>query len=256
MEGTKIVAGALDEYGPKIFQNYAAFKVREQFEARRQLLENDTYVLSLCEHGSDQRTDRLVMWQAYGHNGNGICMVFRKEAILGQTAQGLFPVHWCPLEYENAPALGERVRRRLQQLQRAICASPLAHTIPTPAFGLLISVVVVQLVLGHKNLAFEHEKEIRFVRSRLLQELTPPAGAGYRTITVDGKPSSKFVLPLRKYPEFSIDASLVTLLDHVIIGPSAQQDKISEEVRAVLDATGLGHVEVRRSVIPYRVTRA
>jgi len=86
VEGTRIVGEALDRHGPSIFPNFAQFHAREQFDARRALLETDTYVLSLCEHGSDQRTDRLVMWRAYGHNGNGLCTVLRKQAMLGQTA--------------------------------------------------------------------------------------------------------------------------------------------------------------------------
>jgi hypothetical protein len=199
--------------------------------------------------------DRLVMWQAYGYNGRGLCMVLRKETMLGQTAKGLFPVHWCPIEYEDATGLERRVRRRLQQIQDVIKATAGANVIPAHGIGLLIAVCVVPLVMGHKNVAFDHEKELRFVRSRLLQELAPPEGAEYRTVLVDGQPKSKFVLPLRKYPEFSIDASIPALLDHVIIGPSAQQEQMAQEVRQLLDANDLRHVEVHRSVIPYRPVR-
>lgn len=173
VEGTKLVEAALDEHGPKVFPNYSELDVKRQFEARRLLIENDTHVLSLCEHGSDNQTDRLVMWQAYGHNGNGLCMVLRKQALLGQTAGGRFPVHWCPIEYENAAGVGERVRRRLCQIEEVIRTNPNGKSVPAHAIGLLIAVCSVLLVMGHKNVAFEHEKEIRFVRSRLLQELAP-----------------------------------------------------------------------------------
>jgi hypothetical protein len=252
IEGTKLVQAALEEHGPKIFQNYSEFDVPTQFEARRHLVENDTYVLSLCEHGSDDRTDRLVMWQAYGHNGSGLCMVLRKQALLGQTAGGRFPVHWCPIEYEGAAGLGERVRHRLCQIEEVIRINPNGTTVPPHAVGLLIAVCAVVLAIGHKNSAFDHEKEVRFVRSNLLQELAPPAGAGYRIVTRDGKQLKKFVLPLRTYPEFSIDASISTLLDHIVVGPSAEQDDRVRQVRELLDANNLSSVEVRKSQIPYR----
>jgi len=254
-EGSKIVAAALAEHGPEIFTNYATFDVPRQFEARRHMLETETHVFSLCEHGSDQRTDRLVMWQEYGRRGNGLCLILRKQTMLGQTAKGLFPVHWCPIEYEDAATLGARVRHRLQQVQDAIDATPMAETLPGHALGMMVAGCVVQLILGHKNVAYEHEKEVRFVRSGLLQELVPPEGAGYRTVTVDGQERSKFILPLRKYPEFSIDASLPALLDHIIIGPSVEQEQMFQEVRAILDANDLTQVGVHRSEIPYRAVR-
>lgn len=120
---------------------------------------------------------------------------------------------------------------------------------------MLVSCLAVSLVLGHKNLHFEHEREVRFVRSRLLQELAPPEGAGYRSITTQGKPKNIFVLPLRNYPEFGISAGIADLLDHIIIGPSNEQEKIAQEVRRLLDGNGLARVQVRRSEIPYRANR-
>jgi hypothetical protein len=195
------------------------------------------------------------MWRAYGHNGNGLCVVLNRQAMLGQKAKGLFPVHWVPIEYENAAALGERVHKRLELVRNVIASISPENAIPRHALGVLVAVVVVQLVLGHKNVAFEQEHELRFVRSRLLQSLAPPPGARYRTITVEGQPRNKFVLTLRKYPEFSVDASLETILDHVIIGPSIRQQQNAEEVREVLNAAGLSHVEVRLSKIPYRANR-
>jgi hypothetical protein len=255
IEGINIIRLALEKYGPKIFSNYSHLNVPAQFEARRELLENDTHVLSLCEHGSDNRTDRLVMWQAYGYNGNGLCMVLRKQTMLGQTARGLFPVHWCPIEYQDAVGLGKRVRDRLRQIDEVIQAHPEGSTVPPDAIGMLIAVCMVQLVLSHKNIAFDYEKEIRFVRSKLLQSLMPPSGAGYRTITMNRKSRSKFVLPLRVYPEYSVDASIAALLGHVIVGPSDRQDIMAQEVRELLDANNLGAVEVRKSEIPYRAGR-
>ncbi|MEA2874494.1 MAG: hypothetical protein QOH67_4629 [Hyphomicrobiales bacterium] len=84
-EGGMIVAAALQEHGPTMFPEYRSFNAAGQFEAMRSQLETDTYALSLCEHGSDRRTDRLEMWKDYGHGGNGLCLVLRKVTMLGNT---------------------------------------------------------------------------------------------------------------------------------------------------------------------------
>jgi hypothetical protein len=252
IEGTRIVSASLQEHGPRMFADYESFDTARQFEARRELLETDTYVLSLCEHGSDSRTDRLEMWKDYGHNGNGLCMVLRKATVLDQSAKGRFPVHWAPIEYAKHEGLSERVRRRLLLIKRVINATQHVETLSSQVFGMLIAQCVVQLVLSHKNIGFEYEKEVRFVRSRLLQELAPPEGAGYRNVTIDGVVKSKFILPLRYYPEFKIDASLIALLDQIIIGPSSHQDYLHRELVTILSGNHLDHVPIIRSDIPYR----
>lgn len=255
IEATKLVSAALGVHGPAMFDSYESFDTARQFEARRELLETDTYILSLCEHGSDSRTDRLEMWKDYGHNGNGLCLVLRKAKMLDQSAKGRFPVHWAPIEYSTTEALSDRVRRRLLLIKRIVAATQDVETLPPQVFGMLIAQSVVQLVLSHKNVAFEYEKEIRFVRTRLVQELTPPDGAGYRSITIDGATRSKFVLPLRYYPEFKIDASMNAMLDHIIIGPSSHQDELQRELEAMLAEHRMEHVRILRSEIPYRTTR-
>jgi hypothetical protein len=256
--GIAIIASGLAQYGPKIFvaPPYAELDAGQQFEARRSMLETDTYVLSLSEHGSDEETDRLGMWRAYGHNGNGLCLVLRKDTLLGQKAQGKFAVQWSPIDYETPTQLNERLRQRLEQIEGVFRALPNAvAAVPAPLLGMLIAQCAVPLVLAHKHIAFKEEREIRFVRSRILQPLVPPEGAGYRIVNETGTPKSVFILPLRNYPEFPVNAGLPELLDHIIIGPSYQQEEIYREVRDSLDAHGLTQVRILRSEIPYRASR-
>jgi hypothetical protein len=194
------------------------------------------------------------MWQAYGKDGYGICLVLRKDTLLGQRARNRnFPVNWCPIEYDDQAQFSERVKNRLLLIKQAIDATPGAdRIIPAPALGTLIAACLFQLVFGHKNLGFEHEKEVRFIRSRLLQRLDPPEDVTYRSITVGGIPTTKFILPMRNYPELDIDATLEAILDHVIIGPSTTQEETTDEVRSLLDANNLAHVQIVQSAIPYR----
>jgi hypothetical protein len=255
VEGAQIISDALTKLGPQIIRTipYAQLNAQEVFEEIRPRLVSETYAISLCEHGSDERTDRLVMWRAYGHDGHGLCMVLRKSTLLGQTAAGRFPVHWSPIEYDSVKRLEERVRLRLTQIEDAFqtLPEPLRATI-APALGRFIVSCMLSLVIGHKNEAYSDEREIRFVRTPLVQIAEPPSDAVYRQVGTAQKPKTIFALPLRNYPEFGIDADIQALLDHVIIGPSHQQDQIQAKARTLLDSHGLAYVEIRRSMIPYR----
>ena len=256
IEGADIIAACLDNIGHKTFTNYRSFNTAGQFAAKRPLLESDTFVLSLCEHGSDALTDRLIMWQAYGFNGNGLCLVLRKDNLLKQKAGGRFPVHWAPIDYETPEQLAQRVEHRMQVVRGILEAFPdETRILPPHVFGALVAGAVGALVLSHKNVHYAHEKELRFVRSRLLQEEPLPTGAQYRSVSVNGKVKSIFELPLRHYPEFSINAEMRDLLDHVIVGPSHQQQSVAHEVRAILDAHAMTEVPIVLSSIPYRATR-
>ena len=252
IEGGRIVSKALEKYGPETFQDYANLNALGQFEAQQQEIQKATYIFSLCEHGSDNRTDRLVMWQAYGHNGHGLCLVMRKDTLLGQKAEGRFPVGWCPIEYNDETQMSERVHRRLQQVRNVLESVPKGAPLAPDDLGKFVTRSLVQLVLSHKNPAFEHEREVRFVRSRLLQNLALPQGVEYRQVTISGQPRSKFVLHLREYPEFPIDASPPALLDHIIVGPSEHQERLCREVEALLIEHHLESVRIVRSKIPYR----
>jgi hypothetical protein len=119
----------------------------------------------------------------------------------------------------------------------------------------LVAFLALVLVLEHKHVAFKEEQEIRFVRSPLLQITPLPEGAGYRKVENYGKTKNVFVLPLRNYPEFGVNAALPELLDHLIIGPSYQQEQMNREVRKLLDGHDLAGVPIRLSEIPYRASR-
>jgi hypothetical protein len=249
-----MVCAAVEKIGPVILKSidYTKTNTAKTLLSLQAQLQNETYILSLCEHGSDKRADRLSMWKDFGDFGRGLCMVLRKDTILGQTAKGLFPVHWAPIEYENAALLENRVRQRLMCIEDALTLMPKAVLdVLQPAMGNIISTLVLQLVLSHKNEHFYDEREVRFIRSNLLNSNPAPADAVLRvTNTAKGK-RSKFILPLRKYPEYGIDAALESLLDHVIIGPSKNQLRAGNEVKTALVARGIGSIPIILSTIPY-----
>lgn len=257
VEGTEIVANALRIFGPQIIRTipFAQLNVGFVLDVIRPKLISETFAISLCEHGSDQRTDRLTMWRAYGHNGHGVCMVLRKETMLGQTAAGRFPVHWSPIEYDTRPQLEDRVTNRLIQLETAFQTIPAAlRDSIRPVLGEFIVSCILSLIIGHKNAAYVDEQEIRFIRTSLISIAPVPSDAVYKEVGTVQKPRRIFSLPLRNYPEFGINADMSALLDHVIIGPSDHQEKMYEDARGLLANNGLGHVAIQRSTIPFRAT--
>jgi hypothetical protein len=256
-EGGDIVGLALAEHGPTVLKTIPFAKMAVSFQYKNVIpkIVQDTYALSLCEHGSDEQTDRLVMWRAYGHDGHGLCLVLRKDTLLHQKANGLFPVAWSPIEYDSAAQLSAKVARRLERVEEVFATTKNLSLIDAPILGGFVASCVMSLVIGHKNSAFRDEKEIRFIQSGTLRPLPDPKGGGRKVVGPKGSTRNVFALPLRMYPEFPIDASLPSLLDHIIIGPSDQQEDIHRETRAILDADGLSHVDIRLSEIPYRSTR-
>lgn len=257
-EGADVIGDALEEHGAEIIRSvrYDDLNAEIHFEETASKLLQDTYVLSLCEHGSDARTDRLAMWRAYGHNGRGLCLVLRKDTLLHQKAAGRFPVSWAPMEYDTPGELIDRVQRRLRQIEATLQrVPPTARRLLTPHLGVFISGCLVSLVLGHKNESFDDEREVRFVRSESMHALPLPSGTEYRNIGTAQAPRQVFALALRDYPEFPINASLPALLDHIIVGPSDQQNEMAQKVRNLLDLNNLSQVEVILSKIPYRATR-
>lgn len=257
-EGADIIGDALEDHGAEIIRSvrYNDLNAELHFEETATRLLQDTYVLSLCEHGSDARTDRLGMWRAYGHNGRGLCLVLRKDTLLHQKAAGRFPVAWAPMEYDTSDQLSDRVQQRLRLVEGALQRIPsAARKLLTPHLGVFISRCLVSLVLGHKNESFDDEREVRFVRSASMNPLPLPSGAEYRNIGTTQPPRHVFALPLRDYPEFPINASLPALLDHIIVGPSDRQNEMAQQVRDLLNIENLSQVQVVLSKIPYRATR-
>ncbi len=255
VEGTQIISDALRTAGPQLIRTipYAQMNTGFAFDQLKTPLLAETYAISLCEHGSDQQTDRLTMWHVYGHKGHGLCLVLRKETMLNQTAAGRFPVHWAPIDYDSAERLTERVRHILSLFEAELAKIPVGlRALISPHLGSVIAGSMVSLVMGHKNPAYVDEREIRFVRTSLINIAPTPADAIYREVGTPEKPKRIFALPLRRYPEFGIDASMQALLDHIIIGPSNRQDQLYADTRALLDAHGLSHVETRRSTIPFK----
>ena len=53
-------------------------------------------------------------------------------------------------------------------------------------------------------------------------------------------------------PRLRQKATLGRMLDHVLVGPTKDQDALYNEVKQLLSANGLGNVRVHKSDIPYR----
>lgn len=84
-----------------------------------------------------------------------------------------------------------------------------------------------------KHMAYSYEAETRFISS-------------FSSVPTKYRYRQGLVIP---YKEIFVEKEL---LESIIIGPSANQNKVEESLRQFLDDNNLSHVKIERSTIPYR----
>ncbi len=253
---TSTISASLAELGPEAFRlvPFHSTDAVRQFDAYRSKLDRQTFIFSLSDHGYEQ--DRVGMWGNYGHAGRGLCIVFRKEVLLDQRADGKFPAKWIPVTYGTSESLRKRVSDALEKIEAVFRnRRVLIQSLPPEKVGMIIAICLMTMVFTHKDASLEFEREVRFIYTDTLQFAPLPAGAGVRNVGDTDHPKKAFVLPLRHYPEWNVNAVLPELIDHIIVEPSFGQDERVREVRALLDEYGLQHVAVRASTSPFRAKK-
>jgi len=256
--GSAAASDALRTLGPSIFKTlpFDWLCAPTAYEKLRRELDQNTFIFSLSDHGRANESDRVAMWDLYGHGGRGVCVVFKKEKLLGQNASGQFPIHWSPMIYERTADLKDRIASVLGRVEAILAANKgLVRSVASSHVGAIVAAVVATEVLGYKHVSFEFEREVRFVRSAVLSNGPLPAGATTRIVRFQNVCKTVFVLPLRNYPEYGVEADLACLLDHIIVGPSNEQAELVAGVVDLLAENGLRHIPVQASDSPFRQRR-
>jgi hypothetical protein len=106
----------------------------------------------------------------------------------------------------------------------------------TPKAGKLAQVLTVLLSVSIKHLAFAEEKESRLV---LFQSCE----------TLKHRVRGSLLIP---YLELEVGQQLGTVVEEVIVGPSAHKEQTTEAIKNLLATKGWGSVKVRCSDMPYR----
>lgn len=223
----------------------------------------ETYITSISEHGNGSEPNdvedsfgRLSMWRAYA-NKNGIAFVFNNDPFVTESnALNAFtsPVVYATIEgfHVYFDEVVDNIEKNIDYLVQLGGRS--IHDVLLTAFRFAVQ--------STKHPAFSEEKEWRIIHSPSLL-----ARSGYLTDdqlarvpteikVLNGVPQRVFALPFQNYPdEGFVGATIPELIDHILIGPSADAYAISQAFVAELTRNGVpdAHTKVRVTGVPLRV---
>lgn len=222
-----------------------------------------TRATSISEHGNGSEPNdvedtfgRLSMWRAYA-NKNGIAFIFNNEPFV--TESNSLNAYTSPVTYatpESFQGYFDQVVDNIEAEMEYLTSfgGAVFHDAILSAFQFSVQ--------STKHPAFREEKEWRIIYSPSLLarsgELTDRQLERVPTeiMVLNGVPQRVFALPFQNYPdEGFVGATIPELIDHILIGPSADAYAISQAFVAELSHIGVpdAHTKVRVTGVPLRV---
>ena len=205
-------------------------------------VEGRVYVTCFCENG-----DLLSQWRAYGNNGSGYSI-------------GINPKHIG--QYQNKKTLLRKVlydpgeQRRLiklvidevLELWRSLSPTYATNEMTTDALMKILASFLEnhlsEFTFYFKHEAFKEEREWRAIE--FLDSEDDIDSIRLRT-------SGSLLIPYAESNLCSFDDDFPILpIEEVIYGPTLLDDLTEASVHTLLQKNNLSHVEVRRSLAPYR----
>ncbi|KMS51559.1 hypothetical protein V473_23285 [Sphingobium cupriresistens LL01] len=253
--------GALDRVHDGISNTIRARYYQEAHNAREQ-----TYMMSLCEHGPHDGLGQLSMWRAYGGPRASVALVFNPDVIFDPSVH--LNVTASPVLYgDDAEVTAElsRVVDGLKAEPDAIAAVEpwmVAHVVAGALHFALLSI---------KHRGFAEEREWRVLARA--DELTPTGPVKRKIQSIGGIPQIVQVLPLHGHGSplpcnevmmhHAMDSEAITflpqfswgnLIDRIIVGPSLFPETVKAAIEAQLRMDGVDRWDqlVDVSEIPLR----
>lgn len=206
------------------------------------------FCLSEMQDPEEEHVGELNQWRLYGANGRGVAIVFNLayNEIQGETFadRASLPRRVVYGEEEGSALVRGEVRQFLSHV-------PLTTNTNAPptdfwmASALLNTVFWLPSVIKHK--AYQHEREVRFIRG----DIGAWVGNPVKFVEKNGikqpyieRTLSKLILP---YPNQRHDGPIV----RVIVGPSADQAAVYDSLKYYLDKH-CWKIGLSKSDIPYR----
>jgi hypothetical protein len=212
------------------------------------------YVFCLSEHHHDDSDGKLSMWRAYGSAGNGAAIVFNTEPVFKWEGS---PLIFAKVEYASREARKEKLEKLIESWGRIVAA----NHIPEDKFWLATARlfdVFTFVALTSKHNGFEEEQEWRviYMPERDLRGILKDR-FGYVVGSRGVEPKLKLkIAPLPGSPSLS-PISLASLLDRIILGPSASSPLAANsfcEMLKQIDKPDFA-AKVVASTIPLRPTQ-
>lgn len=207
----------------------------------------ETYLTALCRHPVQENDlGRLSMWRAYGGD-TGVCLVLNPGVLL-RPSQAL-KVFNHPVEYHADGEFQQMLLTLAGSLLSELALLRRMHVEEVVEFTLL---TLLNAVLCTKHPGFAEEREWRLIHSPLVEasERVP-----CEVRSVRGAPQRVHLLPLRDIPaEGLYGLEPATLVERIIVGPSANPEPVREAMVHTLRAAGATDAERRVvvSAIPLR----
>lgn len=209
----------------------------------------DTYILCFSQHEEDDFDGSLSMWRGYGADGNGISFVIDTNKIEPNESS---PIILASVKYATNEERIEWINQRINQLAELLATLEKSDEVLNAiAWNWIERLKVFSLFTKHKG--FEEEKEWRFVYlSDRDSEAHYPTMFGYHVTNKGVEPKLK--LKLDQIPSANASLTLESLVDRVILGPTASSVLSMRSVARMLEIKGKqGLVDkVYASSIPYR----
>jgi hypothetical protein len=244
IRGTAVADRVLREEGSELLR-HASINIdycAEKFAQLRSQVDRDAFIFSLTEYVEGE--DDINFWERYSDEARGVCLVFHRSKILEPNLGGKFPIKWLYVIYGHVDAFATEFRNGLRLIDNVCQMHSAAMPIPNMALEAGVASLLAVLSPACKGAYYRSEREIRFLhipafeRARIL-----PHGAGIYNREVKGEQQNCFVLPLRDYPDLGINIEPGVVLDHLVVGPRGNIDK----VRTLLRLHGLEHLRVIQS---------
>ncbi|GAM96979.1 hypothetical protein U91I_00600 [alpha proteobacterium U9-1i] len=226
---------------PRLIEGGAAYSA--YLPVVREMVRSHTYVSSWCEYLPDRADGKLSMWGRYADDCAGVGIVADSSPFLPSAIKPAnlgFHVFSSRVDYVKKQDVVAHAKDVIDRLSRV-------HMFPVPVPEALAAAVVVAVkAVCVKHDGWFEEEEIRFLHFGGVPGLSKPEAlrhSGGRQF---------FALGLQSYPDAQFDFSPARILKKVVIGPKGDKAARAAEVRRMLDAHGLRHVEIVISGIPYR----
>lgn len=229
----------------KIFPGITA-GIEKLFDGWTPHFPTNTYFTCVSEHETREDSfGRLSMWRAYDR-GAGVALVLTNSVFLSP-AEGL-GAYASPVAYlDDRDFEGEleKIVRNIDD-EADFLKDQGREAVTTRIFHMLR---LASLCTKHPGFAEEREWRVIYCPTlessvHLIEDIQ----------VVRGVPQPIYKIPLRDIPEVGLSASIPSLLDHIIIGPTQFPVALAEAFHRLLAAAGVPEPDKRISIsdIPLR----
>lgn len=191
--------------------------------------EFETYLACISMHADDEdRNGRLSMWRAYGDTA----LIVNNTPMTSTT--DLLGVFSVPVSYIDADGLRAKIAKISSEIE---INQVYLKAMDPPAFVMWLREMFFSIAIATKHPGFAEEKEWRLFY-RPTEHVSP--GMVCKTVLINGVPQKIWALRLANEPENGLmGASIPTLLDRIIIGPTDHAYVSAKAFRQVLADAGV-----------------